>query len=131
MILVLDANAGIEIVLKRERSHQFKEYIAKSRKVISSDLYKAESANTLWKYIKGGFIPKEKGPELLRLALGLVDEYHDIAEYTAEALHESIRLNHSSYDMLYFTLARRNGAGLLTVDKRLRELAGKEGIFLP
>ena len=128
MIVVLDANAGIEIVLNRLKSIQFKEYIANCRKVISSDLYKAEITNTLRKYLKAGFLTKEKGIELLRLAQDLVDEYYDISENNNESLNESIRLNHSSYDMLYFTLARRTGAVLLTLDKKLLELAEKEGI---
>ena len=57
-----------------------------------------------------------------------MDEFHDISENNHESLMESVRLNHSSYDMLYFTLARRTGALLLTVDKKLISLAKKENI---
>lgn len=128
MIVVLDANAGIEIVLNRSKSPLFKEYIVNCRKVISSDLYKAEITNTLWQYIKAGLLSKEKGTSLLRLAVNLVDEYYDISENNNESLIESVRLNHSFYDMLYFTLARRTGSVLLTLDKKLFKLAEKEGI---
>lgn len=128
MIVVLDANAGIEIVLNRSKSPLFKEYIVNCRKVISSDLYKAEITNTLWQYIKAGLLSREKGTSLLRLAGNLVDEYYDISENNNESLIESVRLNHSSYDMLYFTLARRTGSVLLTLDKKLFKLAEKEGI---
>ena len=128
MIIVLDASAGIEIVLSRPQSSRLKKYIEDCRKVISSDLYKAEVTNTLWKYLKAGFLSREKSIELLRLAQDLVDEFHDISENNHESLLESVRLNHSSYDMLYFTLARRTGALLLTVDKKLISLAKKEDI---
>jgi predicted nucleic acid-binding protein len=128
MIIVLDANAGIEIVLNRSKSSQLKESIVNCRKVISTDLYKAEITNTLWQYIKAGLISKEKGIRLLKLAGDLVDEYSDIGENNNESLVESVRLNHSSYDMLYFTLARRTGGVLLTLDKKLLALAEKEGI---
>ncbi len=45
-----------------------------------------------------------------------------------ESLNEAIRLNHSAYDMLYFTLARRFGAVLITLDKKLMSLAKSEDI---
>ncbi len=128
MNIVLDANAGIEIVLNRSKSSLLKEYITNCQKVISSDLYKAEITNTLWQYIKAGLLSKENGNSLLKLASDLVDEYYDINENNTESLIESVRLNHSSYDMLYFTLARRNGATLLTLDKKLLALAEREGV---
>ena len=128
MIVVLDASAGIEIVLNRSQSSQLKKKISDCRKVITSDLYKAEVTNVIGKYVRAGLISDEKGYDLLNLALALVDEYHDISEYSTESLHESIRLNHSSYDMLYFTLARRSGALLLTLDKKLIEIALREGV---
>jgi len=128
MIIVLDANAGIEIILNRPKSFHLKKYITNSQKVISSDLYKAEITNTLWQYIKAGFLTKDKGINLLRLANELVDEFYDISDYNNESLVESVRLNHSSYDMLYFTLARRTGAVLLTLDKKLWALSEKEGV---
>lgn len=128
MNIVLDANAGIEIILNRSKSSLLKEYITKCQKVISSDLYKAEITNTLWQYIKAGLLSKENGNSLLNLASDLVDEYYDINENNTESLIESVRLNHSSYDMLYFTLARRTGAVLMTLDKKLLKLSEKEGI---
>ena len=128
MNIVLDANAGIEMILNRSKSYLMKEYIANCQKVISSDLYKAEITNTLWQYIKAGFLSKENGISLLKLADDLVDEYYDINENNKESLLESVRLNHSSYDMLYFTLARRTGSVLLTLDKKLLKLSEKEGI---
>ena len=128
MSVVLDASAGIEIVLGRKRAKPIAECITDSDKVISSELYHAEVASALWKYCRGGFIAKEKALRLLDLAIGLVDEYSPIAVNNAEALLEAIRLGHSPYDLLYFTLARRTGSSLLTLDKRLAALAGAEGI---
>jgi len=125
---VLDANAGIEIILNRPKAVHFKAFINQCKKTISSDLYKAEVANTLWKYINAGYLSKEKAIELLQLAQNLVDEYHEINKNNSEALIESVRLKHSVYDMLYLTLARREGATLLTLDKKLLTLARKNGI---
>ncbi len=128
MTIVLDASAGIEIVLNRKRSAGLKKYISNSQKVISTDLYKAEVTNVIWKYIKADLISKQKGNDLLMLSLNLIDEYHDLSQFCTESLHESIRLNHSSYDMFFLTLARRSGAVLLTMDAKLQKLAENEGI---
>jgi predicted nucleic acid-binding protein len=128
MITVLDASAGITIVLEQEGAEVFLDEIGKSETVISSDLYKIEVANVLWKYVRAGELEKETSGQALRMALDLVDEYVDISENNEEALNESIRLGHSTYDMIYYTLARRNGGKILTKDKKLREICVKTGI---
>ena len=128
MIAVLDASAGIEIVLGRAKSKAFEAVILKSEKVISSELYRAEVANVLWKYIKAKFLSKDQGFKLLAFAQDLVDAYTDIKDNNHEALIESVRLDHSVYDMLYFTLARKTGGILMTVDQKLLSLAKKQGV---
>ena len=128
MIVVLDASAGIEIVLEQALSKQFQEEIEKSEKVLTSDLYKIEVANVIWKYVRSGVLEKENANMTLRMAVGLVDVFVDTSQNNEESLNESIRLNHSTYDMLYFTLARRNGGKLLTKDKKLKKLCLNAGI---
>jgi predicted nucleic acid-binding protein len=128
MTIVLDSSAAIEIALKRTKAEQFVKLIETSDKTITSSLYRIETANVLWKYYRAGYITKEMGARLLGLAENLIDEFIDISQNCDEALHEAMRLEHSAYDMLYFTLARRHGAALLTLDKKLNLLADKEGI---
>jgi predicted nucleic acid-binding protein len=82
----------------------------------------------LWKYCKADLLVKNDANKILFLAENLIDEFIDISENNNESLNEAIRLNHSTYDMLYFTLARRTGATLMTLDSRLNSLAKKEGI---
>jgi len=130
MIIVLDASAGIEIVFGRERADAYKAQVLKARRVITSDLYKAETANVIWKYVKAGLLKKENAIVTLELCINLIDDFVDISENNEEAINESIRLNHSVFDLLYFTLARRNGAMLLTLDKKLNELSEKNGIVI-
>jgi predicted nucleic acid-binding protein len=128
VIVVLDASAGIEIALRRAKASTFNQTIIEAQKVISSDLYKIEVTNTIWKYVQAKLLTKEIAKEILRLSLSLVDHYIDISENNEESLYEAIRLNHSTYDMLYFTLARRNAATLLTLDKHLAQIALDSGI---
>jgi predicted nucleic acid-binding protein len=71
---------------------------------------------------KGNYIQKEDCNKLLELAENLIDEFIPISENSLEALNEAIRLDYSAYDMLYFTLARRTGALLLTLDQPLNKI---------
>ncbi len=128
MIVVLDASAGIEIALSRSDAEKYETIIANASKVISSDLYKAEVANVLWKYHKTGLLNKNEVIQRLHYCTELVDEFIDIDENNEEALNEGIRIDHSIYDLLYLNLARRNGATLLTQDKKLENIAKDNGI---
>ena len=123
MTVVLDASAACEIVLNRTAGIHLREFIGPAEKVITTELYKAEIANTLWKYISKELISKEQGMKFLDLSYGLIDEFTDIRENAVEALHEAVKRNQPVYDMLYLTLARRTGSLLLTMDKKLAESA--------
>jgi predicted nucleic acid-binding protein len=126
--VVLDASAGIEVVLNRSRSNEIASILESSKRVYTPGLYKAEVTNALWKYLRFGQIKKEEAKEALRIALGLIDEYINIQDYTDEVLSESVRLNHSAYDIFYLVLARRTGSTLITLDKKFRSLASGEGL---
>ena len=122
MICVVDANAAAEIVLERASAIDLINRILAADKVIAPSLFYAEAANTFRKYVQGGFFDAEKGMELFRKTIQIVDEFVDIAELSEEAFSEAVRRKHSVYDMLYLILARRNGAKLLTLDKKLQQL---------
>lgn len=128
MIVVLDASAGIEIGLGRDNSQKYKNAFEEASNVITSDLYKAEVANVLWKYVKAKLLTKDVALQRLQYCLNLIDEYIDITENNQESLIESIRIDNSVYDALYLTLARRNGAILITQDKKLKKIAKEQGI---
>jgi predicted nucleic acid-binding protein len=128
MIVVLDASAGIEIALDRKKAKEYYSYLNDASQVITSDLYKAETGNVIWKYVKANLLEKEKSIQVYQFCRDIIDGYIDISENIEEAINESIRLKHPTYDLLYLTLARRNGAILLSLDKKLNELAKQNGI---
>jgi predicted nucleic acid-binding protein len=128
MMVVLDASAGIEITLGRAKSDNLATYLANASEVITSDLYKAETANVIWKYVNAKLLEKEKAIQLYQYCNSIIDEYIDISENIEEAINESIRLIHPTYDLLYLSLARRNGAILISLDKKLNMLAKQNGI---
>jgi len=99
-----------------------------SAKVITSELYKAETANVIWKYFRANLLDKESALRTLKYCDDLIDEYVDISANYQEALLESMRLNHPTYDLLYMTLSRRRGGVLLSMDKKLKKLSSENGI---
>ena len=128
MIIVLDSNAAIEIVLKREKGKTFLGFVETAEKIITSEFFRIEVANVIRKYYQGKYIQKSDCGKILELSEALIDEFIPIKENYQEAFNESMRLNFSAYDMLYLTLARRTGAILITLDRSLNAIAKKEGI---
>jgi predicted nucleic acid-binding protein len=128
MNVVLDACAAVEIVFNRLPSKHFYEFLRTADCVYSTELFKAETANTLWKYVRKGFLSKDKAVSLQRLAVELIDDFIDINENSIESLHEAIRLDLPVYDLLYMTLARRTGSILITMDKKMAEASREAGI---
>lgn len=127
-MVVLDCSAAIHMALNDELGKMFNWFILKDEYVISSDLLYPEASNVLWKHCRAGILPADEVSKRLEHVISLIDEFYPLREYYREAVFESIRLNHSSYDMYYFLLARRMGATLLSDDLALLELCEQEGI---
>ena len=127
MTVVLDASAAIELIRKTEKAELIETYLLHSNLIVSSELFKAECANALWKMAKAGMIKHEELSTLLEQCYKLVYSFVNIGENSTEA----VRLGHPVYDMLYFTLARRSGAIMLTMDQRLTKLCNENGIDCP
>jgi predicted nucleic acid-binding protein len=130
MNAVLDASAAIKIILRQDNFLDFEGALRACEKVFAPSLYFSEVANSLRKYVDVGAIKREGVGEYLEAAIELIDEFVEPRDFIIESLHEAIRLKHSVYDMLYFTLARRNGAALITLDKKLNKLAAHDGITI-
>lgn len=124
-MIVLDCNAAAEIVRETTLGKALASLMEKDEEVISTQLFVAEANSTMSKYVRAGLANIELAHRQLENMLDLVDYFVDMNENYVEAFDEGIRNNHSTYDMFYLTLARRNGATLFTLDKRLRDLCNE------
>lgn len=127
-MIVLDSSAACDMVRKTEEGMAFRALMLSEEKVISCELLRAEVVSILRKLCRHGLIPIEKVQSFLTESTALVNEYYSIQELQEEVLSESIRLDHSSYDMFYFVLARRFGATLFTLDRKLIRLCEEQGV---
>lgn len=127
-MIVLDSSAACDMVRKTEEGMAFRALMLSEEKVISCELLRAEVVSIFRKLCRHGLIPTEKVQSFLTESTALVNEYYSIQELQEEVLSESIRLDHSSYDMFYFVLARRFGATLFTLDRKLIRLCEEQGV---
>ncbi|MBU0485651.1 MAG: type II toxin-antitoxin system VapC family toxin [Proteobacteria bacterium] len=125
MIVVLDASAAIEVVLHRDSAEKLSKQLVEADWVIAPTLFISEVANTVWKYQKFADLPFQLCEKALEQALALPDDYINEYDLFREAFKLSCTLDHPVYDMLYLVTARRNNAILLTLDKKLRQIAIK------
>ncbi len=120
--LVLDASAGLEAVLGRPRAIDVLDLIEAATTVRVPDLYAAEVGNALWKHIKAGDLNISEAQECLRSALALVDSTIPSSGLVDEAMVTAAEFDHPVYDALYLVTARRTGATVCTLDRRLAAL---------
>ena len=121
-LLVLDASAAIEAVLGRSRALEIVEHLEHADRVAVPDLYFAEIANALWKYVRNGDLPLEDAQTMLSIATSLPDDVLPARELATEALAAATAFDHPVYDALYAVTARREGAAVCTIDQRLAKL---------
>lgn len=122
MITVLDVSGAIQVLLRKEKGSMFDEKIKDSSWVIAPDLYVSELSNVLWKYYTAKVITHEDCIHLVQDGLDLIDDFIDAKELWKESLGEGIKNNHSTCDMYYAILARRNDAVRITNDGPLADI---------
>lgn len=128
MNIVLDASAAAAIAFNRSGAPIFKQKLSEARHRYAPILYESEVTQVFWKSVRAGVLDEENAKKMIVEVLQYVDQFVDPVNSVLESLHESIRLDHSAYDMFYLTLARRKAATLLTCDKKLYDLCKSQGV---
>lgn len=128
MRIVLDASAACEIVLLRPLSERLDAIVRAADDVSAPELYVAETANVLWKYVKAKELDLDSSQRCLEAAVNLCDHIVAMPALIQEALVTSCVTKHPVYDAIYLILARRLGAHLVSLDKRLLALARDNGV---
>ena len=120
---VLDASAAVRLILGDPAAAAMAEQIREAAVVLAPELMLTELANTLWKLQKAGHLADLDPQQLLAEARDLVDRVEADRHLQAEALALACHHDHPVYDCLYLTLARREAATLISLDRRLQQLA--------
>lgn len=121
---VVDASVAVKWLIPEEHSEcamkLLDDWFEEGLELNAPELLRLEVANALTKYVERRVIDAEKaqeGFEIFReIMLSYVEEDWPLIE---DALKASITSGLSIYDAVYFVLAKRLGATLITADRRL------------
>ena len=125
MKIVLDVSAAFAIVRGTAGSEWMIEAIQTAQEVIVPDLYVSEASNTAWKFFHIEGASLEDIHLLAQRSLELPDHITPSISLWEDALSLAHELDHPVYDCMYLVLAKKEGAQLMTLDKKLRRLAKK------
>ncbi len=127
-MIVVDANAAIAIALGTVYGDGLKQLRLEDERIAAPSLLCAEVSHAMTKYVRGGYLTAVEALDCGRDAISLVDDMRDDEDLWAEALTESVRLEHSSYDLFYLVLARREGATPLTDDRKPQAIRSRHDV---
>ena len=122
-MVVLDSCAAFAMASHTKEGNAISSLLLDGEETIAPTLYVSEMAHTVAKYVRAGRISEDDAQRYLAACIGYIDRFDDDKNLASEALAESFRRNHSSYGMFYLVLARRTGATLFTLDKKMQALA--------
>ncbi len=121
-MLVLDASAAMDAVCASSRGMALREIILKGDVVASSTSLQLDLANGFARFIRMGAVSRSVTEKCLELALTLVDEYVPYEDLIPEAFRNVKGNEIAVSDLVYYALARRQNATLMTSNAAIAEL---------
>ncbi len=128
MNVVLDASAAIGLVVSKRREVEIQKALNEAGQIFVPDLYACEIVNTLWKYRQSQKLKLEICGKYLSQMLNLPHEMISSASLAQDSMELCFKSKNPAYDHFYFALARKVGAGLITLDKEMAKDAMGFGI---
>ncbi|MCK4619275.1 MAG: type II toxin-antitoxin system VapC family toxin [Desulfobacterales bacterium] len=128
MIIILDASAAVEIILQRQKGIALHRYIEDADWIMAPGLFIAEVTNVFGKYYQFGDMSLEQCEKAVEYAIALPDEYSNDLTLYRESFSLGYLIGKPVYDMFYLVLARRNNGYLITLDKKLMNIAKDNSI---
>jgi predicted nucleic acid-binding protein len=116
---VLDASAAVHLVMNGDHAPRLAAKLEEVAVVAAPTLFCSEVANALWKYVHAGKLSLDLASHRVEECIGLADSLAPERGLVQEALVAAARYECSVYDMMYAVLARRSGAAVITMDRRL------------
>jgi len=117
--LVVDASVALKWVLDEPQSDLAADLL--SQDLIAPSLWLIEAANALWRRAQQGQLTKDQVTERLVELLNAPVTSTAVEDDLIAAAGLAMDLGHPIYDCLYLAMAIREGAVLVTADRRFRD----------
>jgi predicted nucleic acid-binding protein len=121
-VLVVDASVAVKWFVAQPGSAAALLLVRSHEELIAPDFLLLEVANAFWRSVRGGLMNAEDAGAALSQAPSLFERLYPASELAEEAFGMAVGLKHPVYDCAYLALAKREGAPLVTADKRLAAL---------
>jgi predicted nucleic acid-binding protein len=122
MTLVVDASVAAKWVLPEDSAERASRLRERDDDLIAPSLIVSEIGNAIWKRVAWGEIGHRDGAAALDAAVNILTRLIPLEELAQDAFAIAVQLKHPIYDCFYLALAAREGAQLVTADKRLLAL---------
>jgi predicted nucleic acid-binding protein len=127
MSLIVDASMAVKWFVEEPGSAEA-ERLLEREGLVAPSLILAEVANALWKRVGRRAATLEQAVVALDRIPRVLSELHAIEPLCAEAIRLAVQHDHPIYDCFYVALARREGAPLITADRKMAALAERAGL---
>jgi predicted nucleic acid-binding protein len=124
---VVDASVALRWFVRDPLSEKSRDSV-RTKERIAPSLVVFEIVQTVWKLTRAQQVPRPQAEEIVAEIARHFQRLVDGETLAGEALALAHSLGHSAYDCFYLALARREGAVLVTADRRLESLAVRSGI---
>lgn len=117
-MLVVDASVAVKFVVLEAGSEEALQLIGGNQDLIAPDWMLLETAHGIWKAVGAGTLNTETAIVANSTMPDFFDELVPSVELMKDAIDLSYLLNHPTYDCLYLALALREGAQMITADRK-------------
>ena len=128
MICVLDASTAASVIFRRGAYEQIINTLSRADSVIVPDLYFSEILSVVWKTLQWTDDKSVGADELCRRGYSLIDNSVPVLNYWKLIIDVSNEVKHSPYDISYAVLAEKTGGKLISLDRKLIEIAISLGV---
>jgi predicted nucleic acid-binding protein len=127
-VIVIDASVAVKWVVV-EAEHDIALSLARSEvEFAAPSILVPELINVLRKKVLRKEMAAEQARRAVVKATGLIRNFVEIHDRTAEIMDMSLALNHPAYDCCYIAVADRLKAALVTADRSLEQKARQFGV---
>jgi len=128
LICVLDASTAASVIFRRGAYEQIINTLSRADSVIVPDLYFSEILSVVWKTLQWTDDKSVGADELCRRGYSLIDNSVPVLNYWKLIIDVSNEVKHSPYDISYAVLAEKTGGKLISLDRKLIEIAISLGV---